>query len=191
MNNQIFNLMQSSFMNPFDNIKQYEKNFETMYQEMTSLFSEAKGFDFMNPNLFFNPFFQMGAVLPDIKAFFNSYFSLFGFVSSDVHVGLVKKYDDLKKLKEKFEKENNETQKKINTLNKTLTDTKKKTATKQDDEKKHADEIKALKSDIAKQKKELTSKIKEMKTYESKVKELEKTIADLNKSTTASSKSKK
>lgn len=159
-------------------------NFDKLFEESIARFKELSSYteQFKPMALFMNPAELMTM---DFKKSGDEFLKLMGLISIDEYQSLIKKYEELKKLSQDFEKIQNEQAQKISELNQVATAEKKKAATREksvDENKARLDEQKKIAAGLTKeldaQKKQALSLEKELNELKKQNDALKKDISD-------------
>lgn len=155
-------------------------NFDKLFEESMVRFKELSSYteQFKPMTMFFNPteFMTM-----DFKKSSDEFLKLLGLISFDEYQSLIKKYEELRKQSQEFEKIQGEQARKISELNQAAASEKKKAATRDksvDENKARLDEQKKIAADLNK---ELDAQKKQALSLEKELNELKKLNEKLKK----------
>ena len=155
-------------------------NFDKLFEESMVRFKELSSYTepFKPMTMFFNPteFMTM-----DFKKSSDEFLKLLGLISFDEYQSLIKKYEELRKQSQEFEKIQGEQARKISELNQAAASEKKKAATRDksvDENKARLDEQKKIAADLNK---ELDAQKKQALSLEKELNELKKLNEKLKK----------
>jgi DNA repair exonuclease SbcCD ATPase subunit len=180
MDNQYMTFWQNAITDMFEKSSQFkqmdkliEQSFSS-FEDLTTMVQKMSRWD-----LFFNPI--ESTTMFDFRKNMADYLKIMGLISIDEYRSLVNKYEELKNDYQKLDQTCDEQKKKITDLNQSMSNEKKKTATKEKSVAENKSLADKMKTELANEKKQTTSLEKEVTELKKLIDTLKKDISDKEK----------